>query len=751
MELFRYRNLALGCLGFISGLFLSYYLGTIFSIIFLALSLVSLLTLVIIYLIKKKRSVLDLIIKYAPLCFLIALSMAISIFVFGSDDKKQEYYGQDLEIVATIKEEKYEKPYEGKYIIEINKIGEKDIKLKAILVVPNGYLNVNDKFSTRAMLSSLEEIEGAYSQAYLEKRIFTYAEAEECTILDVGDDKEDIFSRLNSFLSMQYENNLNEETSALFSSLLLGNDHLLDQGVRRDFSRIGISHVLALSGLHITLITTLLGLGLRITKMPRILKGIIMIFAIAFFVALTGFSMSAVRAGLMMCIFWSLSLFGFSTDTLTSLFLSVTLILIFQPYAIFSVSLQLSFLALLGCIVSSKFIRRAKIGRWIRNKILRYITYTLVASLFVMGFTMPVLWYNFGSISLMTPLSNLIFVPVFTCFIYFAPFLLALINVPYISNVLVFVAEKSTEILLNIIEKIASIRGIVVPIYNTVQIIGIIAIIAVLAFVMIVKRKHLLKTFALISIGVLLLVGGSLSNFIVKSNNSYVSAKSDGKNDYIALEAQNRIAIVDISTTSTGKNSIPISLMDSLGYTEIDSYIVLDYSHLTDKYLEKILKWYIVRELYLPAPESEKEIEVFEKIKEITNGQVTKIKFLPSELRVIGYKLDINESDTLARSEKRAVSLGIEKNGIELAYFGSATYELFDYYTAKKSKTADIAIFGSYGPTYKQEYSYEMDYLDVAIYFGESYDFARDEMKNATRGKEFVNPKEHIRIKIDSP
>lgn len=129
MELFKYRPLALGCAGFIISLFVSFYFTTLLRAILLAISILALLVLITIYLIRKKRSMLDKIIKHAPLCFLIALSMIISIIAFGKTERVEKYYGENKEIVATVTDEIYETDFSGKYKIRINEVDGKRVRM----------------------------------------------------------------------------------------------------------------------------------------------------------------------------------------------------------------------------------------------------------------------------------------------------------------------------------------------------------------------------------------------------------------------------------------------------------------------------------------------------------------------------------------------------------------------------------------------------------------------------------------------
>ena len=750
MELFKHRHLAFGLVGFIVSLFVSYYLSTLFRVLVLVFMTLAFIGLFISLLIKKKKSMLDVLIKCTLLCFFVALSMLISLISFGKEAKIEKYYGQQKEVIATVKEEIYESGYESKYIVKIKEIDGKRARVKAILTLPNN-LKLNDKVKLNATINGLDESEAFNEKkVYLDDGVVASLESEEYEIIKAGNNKEGIFKRLNTALCTVFERNLSNNSASIFKALLLGNTKNLDPSIRRDFSRIGISHILALSGMHITLITTLFGFLIGLVRIPKQLKITLIIISIAFFVTLTGFSPSCVRAGIMMCLFWSFALFGHQADNITSLLLSVSLMLLFSPYLIFSISLQLSFLAMLGCLVASKIAKKININRVIKIKAFRKILTVLFASILVIGFTSPVIAINFSSISLITPISNLIFVPVFTGLIYSAPFLFLVLLVPYVSDLAAWVVNNSIDLLLKFIRLIASIRGISMPIYAWAQYLGIIFIIVALIVLLLVKGKGIIAPICVVLCGFFILFSASLVNFIVKRTTSFVSTYSQNENDYILIEGKGRLSVIDVSKSSE-RNHVPAMLTENLGYTEIENYLLLDYSHKSDEYLNKVSEKTIIRNLYLPTPKNEDELRMNEKIREELKDERIKINELTPTLTLHGYKMEINPNDTLKRSERRCVTFSLERNDVTISYFGSGSYEMFDYYTKEKSITSDIIIFGAYGPTYKQSYFYEMNYLDYAIYMGKSYDFATEEHKNATQGKEFIKDGELIRIKIQAP
>ena len=750
MELFRYRHLALGCAAFILGLYVSYFhLGTAMRLCVLILSLVCAFSLALIYLITKKRSVLDKFIKYAPLCFFLALSMLVSILSYGRDEKIFDYQGENRQIRAEVKSEVWENEYSGIYVIKISEIDGEKVKAEAVLQAYDTPLDSGNEISLSGNIEALSDSKYGFDEksAYLDDGILVSVDCEEITVTNSKIKAKSIFERVNEFFDKRFENNLNSDTYALFSALLLGNKDNLSPSVRRDFARVGLSHVLALSGMHLTLLTTLFSLALSLLKIPKPINLVFLIFVIGFFVALTGFSDSCVRAGLMMAIYFSLRLLGKSTDSFTSLLLSVSLILTVSPYHIFSVSLILSFLSMLGCIVSSKIIKYAKISKRVKNRIPRYVIYTVITSLVVLSFTSVIIYLYFGEISLFSPISSLVLVPIFSGFIYFAPFLLLLCGVLYVSIPFIFIAEQSTKLIENLISLISKIKGISLPIYGFWQVVGIFGVLGVFVLAMVVRRKYLFKSLALLSVFVVCFAIGTVSNVLNKQLNTYVSAFNHSGGDYLTIEDGGEISVIDITSAKRKYSSFPSSLIGELCYTEIEKYALTSYSSNAPSYVESIVSRNIVRELYLPNPKDEEESALSAEISEIAKNQGTRVAFYENSFPFGESEIEINRI-SFDRSAYDSVSASFKINGVSVLYLGASSYEAFDYFGETHAPNADIVIFGESGPKYKLEYTYKLNSVDYAVYMGESYEYASEKTKSATQGKEFFPKNDYARIKI---
>lgn len=195
-------------------------------------------------------------------------------------------------------------------------------------------------------------------------------------------------------------------------SLLLGDraDFYGDKALYIALSRSGIMHVVAVSGMHIAFLVGFVQLLFGKTKKSSV-------FCIALiwgFTALAGFPFSAVRAAIMQTILLLAPIFKRETDSLRSLLAAFVLIEIISPKAILDTGFQLSFGAMAGLLLFSNRIYEKLHSD---SRVVQYFAGILASSLSCMVFTVPLSAWHFGSIQLLSPLTNLLVLPAVTlCF-----------------------------------------------------------------------------------------------------------------------------------------------------------------------------------------------------------------------------------------------------------------------------------------------------------------------------------------------
>jgi ComEC/Rec2-related protein len=189
-------------------------------------------------------------------------------------------------------------------------------------------------------------------------------------------------------------------------ALLLGERGLLDRSAREAFVKLGISHLLALSGLHLGFVAALLILLMRVFFVKR---GSVILVMLCVYVALVGFIMSLYRALLMAALLILARAVHRPIRAMSALAKAFFLMLLLYPHALFSVAFQLSFLATLAVLLFAARLQRLPSGG-LACKTWHWIRSTVEVSVAVQIVLAPVLLTYFGRVSLASPLATAVFV-----------------------------------------------------------------------------------------------------------------------------------------------------------------------------------------------------------------------------------------------------------------------------------------------------------------------------------------------------
>ena len=172
-----------------------------------------------------------------------------------------------------------------------------------------------------------------------------------------------------------YERYFDKGQQRLLAALTLGDKTMLDEDTRQLFSNLGVSHVLALSGLHLGILLSLFNLlclrHLRRTHL-RVVASVLMVLAMWAFTFLTGAPLSLLRAVCMFtCMQAGICLQRSSSSTLNSLSLAAIILLMADPMSLFDVGFQLSFVAVAGIVLVGRYV-------WQRYPLPLYSAYALL-------------------------------------------------------------------------------------------------------------------------------------------------------------------------------------------------------------------------------------------------------------------------------------------------------------------------------------------------------------------------------------
>ena len=209
--------------------------------------------------------------------------------------------------------------------------------------------------------------------------------------------------------------NFSPPQDSILLGVVYGNDKMMPKDVKNEFNATGLSHLTAVSGSNIVILINILMVFLLALGFWR---GQAFYFAVAliwFYILLIGFPISGVRAAIMGCIALLATKFGRQNTSSRVLVLAASLMILQNPLLLFyDISFQLSFLASMGIIHIKPIIDNyLQFNQELFKKpIVRFFSDIVSVTFAAQIATLPVIAYNFGALSLISPVTNLLVLPI---------------------------------------------------------------------------------------------------------------------------------------------------------------------------------------------------------------------------------------------------------------------------------------------------------------------------------------------------
>lgn len=272
-------------------------------------------------------------------------------------------------------------------------------------------ISINQKItfsSVKFKLPSGRRNFGSFDYAkYLKgKGIFFTATASNKNIIKIENTKLTIidFAKLqNAKLSEKIDKTFKPENAGLFKAILLGNKQDVDDEMLGAFRQSGLSHVMAVSGLHLAILVMLMNLLFkRLGKKTKFVLVTVVVVAFAF---LVGMPVSVIRAAVMLVVLQFADAVYWEGDSLTNLSLAALIVLVPNPNAIYDIGFVMSFAATCGILCLGTKIKRF-MPKSMPNSISECVSVTISAQI---G-TLPFSAMYFGQLSFLSVISNLLIV-----------------------------------------------------------------------------------------------------------------------------------------------------------------------------------------------------------------------------------------------------------------------------------------------------------------------------------------------------
>ena len=372
----------------------------------------------------------------------------------------------------------------------------------------------------------------------------------------------------------------------LVTALITGEDAGLDGGVYAALRRTGLSHVISVSGLHVSFLAGCLAALLGAWRRRTAVISIALMF---FFAAAVGNTPAVLRAAFMQSMLLLAPLMGREDDRPTSLLTILMLLLVQNPYAAASVSLQLSFAAVAGIYLFTGPLNdrlRALLpsepkGFWPRLGRLagEFVFASLSTTLGAIVFTTPLTAVYFHSVSLIAPLANLLTLWAFSlAFLGGLAVSLAGLALPALAGVLawpvslaVWFVQKVTAALARLPFASVSTQSVYLRLW--------LALVYGLLLLYLLWRGEKKRPLVPIGLGTAALCGALVLNAAAQTGGALtVSVLDVGQGLSVALTSGGRTALVDCGGTgSADPGDVAADYVQDLGLSRIDLVVLTHY------------------------------------------------------------------------------------------------------------------------------------------------------------------------------
>jgi competence protein ComEC len=384
------------CLSFIGGIFFSSFFKVSFSL------LISILIFAVFLISVFPKSQNLLVFGFCILFFVFGIFRYQSYFSKIQNQEIKNFIGTEISIFGIIDEQ----PRVGEKIITFPVKTEKG----KILVKARRYpeFEYGEEIKIAGTLKEPESLSGFNYKNYLLKDGIL-AEIDFPQIEKTGENFGNPIKKILIFLKERLKNSLKENLlplhSGILEALLFGEEEDIPKDWKEKLNKTGTRHIVAVSGMNITIISFLILNTLLIFGFWRKQAISLSLILIFFYVLMIGAPQSAIRAAIMGALVLIAQYFGRQSESSRALFLAAAAMLFFNPLLLmYDIGFQLSFLATFGLIYLSPVFQEIfkKFPNFLELK------NNLVSTISAQTFVLPILLYNFGQFSLISPLPNIL-------------------------------------------------------------------------------------------------------------------------------------------------------------------------------------------------------------------------------------------------------------------------------------------------------------------------------------------------------
>ncbi len=623
MELFKNRRICLFfCIFIVSCALCAYTVSEINIYVFVSICILAALALGISF-VSKKIQIAALTV-FLSLC---SVLLAMLNFYFRIDRNQRladEYDGSSHSVLVNVTDVIYISENSSVFAVKTEQIGFDDVSINARLVCNFvADLSVGDELRAQVSLSVYEnnfDKDGT-------ELVATLYDSQTAEVKKFDRNipfSEMIFRKhgisvavdiLQNNISERLEMLLGDNIDGLAKAFLLGDRSDVTTETVRDFRRTGLSHLFAVSGMHITLLLGTVDLVLRKLYVHKWIRCVCVSLLTLPLLLLTGFAMSAVRSVLMLWMAYIFLALRELSDPPTTLFASITLIILIFPYSVYDLGMYLSFLATLGLVTVYPYVEREIPRPTTKNKfkkrilkIIRTVTLIFIMTLICNMFLLPLQWYVFGEVSLISLVANIPLSPLSGIFMIGTVCILLFGTVPIVGNAISLAVIGIGNAIKETVAFMSEAAFATVSLKYFFADILIILFTVSMLLVLIIKTKHKWHVFLpFASFVVIFGVCVSVYNAVVPECVTYYG---NGRKELISVTDGDKLALVD--TSSASYEQYDDAMSDALvhGVTIVDKIIFTEVNESRISELDYFIRSNIVKNVYIPTPKDKDELDI---------------------------------------------------------------------------------------------------------------------------------------------
>ncbi|MFV0249958.1 MAG: DNA internalization-related competence protein ComEC/Rec2 [Bacilli bacterium] len=484
-------------------------------------------------------------------------------------------------------------------------------------------------------------------------------------------------------------NRIELQENKYYLNLFILGENNLDSEIYKNYQKIGVSHLFAISGMHISIICLILTKFLDLIFKNKYIKFIILEIFLIIFLFLTNSPPSVVRAIFFLSSLKFLKLINVDLDTIYVLIIILIILLFLNPYYIFNLGFKFSFIISLTLIYCRKLF----------EKFTNYFIKVFIISLISFLVSIPIQINTFFEINLLSPLINILFVPFISIFVF--PLTIITFFIPFFTpllNFFIIILEMSSKYLNNID-------------FFTIILCHINIYFLIFYYVIIFIIIHLILNDKIFGIIILIPILVIHNNILLFNKYSFLTMIDVSQGDSIILSLQQNKGNILLDTGGTidysigtwkekqnkfslGKNTI-IPYLKSVGIKTIN-YLILthgDYDHIGEA-ITLVNKFNIKNIIFNNDSYNNLELELIEILDKKNINYYKNV----NELNINNYILYFLNPGGYNNENDNSNIIYFKNNEIKMLFMGDASVEVEKIILNKyKIRNIDILKVGHHG------------------------------------------------------